>query len=148
MTLHRDHIVGAVLLVGAVITFALSGDLPVGTLGSPGPGMVPMLAIALICVFSVALIAAAHSSPVAGEITWLDLPHAAAVIVACVLAALTYERLGFVLTMTALITGVLVFIERIALWRAALFGALAVAALNTLLAKLLKSPLPIGPFGF
>jgi Tripartite tricarboxylate transporter TctB family len=147
MILRRDYIVGVFLLVAAAAIFTMSGDLPVGTLGSPGPGMVPMLALAFIAIFSIALMAGGASSPPWAEIEWSGLSHAAAVTVAATIAAVAYERLGFVVTMALLLVGVLVIIERIAVWRAILFAFVAVFSVYFLLAKLLKSPLPIGPFG-
>ena len=84
MTLRRDHVVGALLLAAAAGTLALSGDLPVGTLGSPGPGMVPILAIVLIAGFSLVLLSSARQSPPAAETPWSDLPHALSVAAAAV----------------------------------------------------------------
>ena len=148
MILRRDHVVGCVLLVVAALVYLLSGDLPAGTLGSPGPGMLPYLSLALIASFALVLLVSAGSSPPFAETLWSDLPHAASVTVAAVLAVALYERLGFLITMTALIFGVLALIERVALWRAALYALGITIGTKVLLTVLLKSPLPQGPFGF
>lgn len=148
MVLRRDHIVGAVLLALAAAAFALSGDLPVGTLGSPGPGMLPMIAISLVAVLALALVIGARGSSPVAEIGWDELPRAVVLVVAIGAATLLYERLGFVTTMGALIVVLLVGLEGVAVWRAALFALAVVGGTRLLLAWLLKSPLPIGPFGF
>ena len=37
MILRRDHVAGGVFVAGPAILFAFSGDLPFGSLSSPGP---------------------------------------------------------------------------------------------------------------
>ena len=148
MILRRDHIVGGVLLAIAALVYLLSGDLPAGTLGSPGPGMLPYISLALIAGFALVLLVAARESPPFADTPWSDLPHAASVTVAAILAIALYESLGFVITMTALIFGVLALIERVQLWRAAAYALAIPLGTKVLLSTLLKSPLPQGPFGF
>ncbi len=48
MILRRDHIAGGVFVAAGALVFALSDDLPFGTLASPGAGMLPMLVLALM----------------------------------------------------------------------------------------------------
>ena len=45
MQLRKDHIAGGVPLLAALGVLSLSRDLEIGTLASPGPGMLPHLAI-------------------------------------------------------------------------------------------------------
>ena len=148
MILRRDHVVGGVLLAVAALTYMASGDLPAGTLGSPGPGMLPYIALAAIALFASALLVSARESPPFAETDWSDLPHAVSVTVAAVLAIALYEPLGFLITMLALISGVLALIERVAPWRAAVYALAITFGTKLLLTTLLKSPLPQGPFGF
>ena len=148
MILRRDHVVGGVLLAIAALVYLASGDLPAGTLGSPGPGMLPYISLGLIAVFAFVLLFTARESPPFAETQWSDLPHAASVTAAAVLAVGFYEKLGFLVTMTALIFGVLALIERVQLWRAALYAFGITLGTKLLLTTLLKSPLPQGPFGF
>ena len=49
----------------ALLVFALSGDLPFGTLASPGAGMMPKLVLALMIVFGAILVAARRRKPAA-----------------------------------------------------------------------------------
>ncbi len=148
MTLRRDHIVGATLLAIAAAVFALSGDLPAGTLGSPGPGMLPYISLALIASFAVTLFFGAAQSPPLAETEWADLPHAVSVTIAAAVAVAVYEKLGFVITMAGLIFALLALVERLSLWRAALYAIAIPAGTRLLLGTVLKSPLPQGPFGF
>ena len=37
MTLRRDHVAGGAFVVAGALILAVSGDLPFGTLASPGP---------------------------------------------------------------------------------------------------------------
>ena len=148
MILRRDHVVGGALLTIAALVYLLSGDLPAGTLGSPGPGMLPYLSLGLIASFALMLLISAGSSPPFAETQWSDLPHAASLTAAAVLAIALYEKLGFLITMAALISGVLALIERVEIWRAAIYALGITIGTKVLLATLLKSPLPQGPFGF
>lgn len=148
MSLRRDHLVGVAGLALAAIALALSTDLPVGTLASPGPGMLPLLAIGLIALLSAALAAAAHASPPLGKIDLADLRHAAIVSAGAAAAALVYERLGFVITALLMLLLFTAVVERLPLWRAVAYSAGIALGLRVLLGTLLKSPLPIGPLGF
>ena len=67
---------GGIFVVGGAIVLAMSGDLPFGTLASPGAGMLPILVTALMIAFGVVLLASARRSPPIGEMDWTDLPHA------------------------------------------------------------------------
>ena len=56
MTLRSDHIAGGVFVAFGLLVFALSGDLPVGTLSFPGAGMMPKLVAGLVILFGLLLI--------------------------------------------------------------------------------------------
>jgi hypothetical protein len=61
--LRRDHVGGAAfILIGALI-LSESGDLPFGTLVSPGAGMMPKLVIGLMLGLGLVLLARAGNSP-------------------------------------------------------------------------------------
>ncbi len=146
--LRRDHVAGGVFLVAGAVLFAMSGDLPFGTLASPGAGMMPKLVLGLMMIFAVTLTVRAGESPPLAEIEWSNLTHAATVVVMAAAATALYTVIGFVLSISALLFVLLYFIERRNIWRAAAvsigvtFGAYYV--FNTLL----KSPLPPMPFWY
>ena len=83
MTLRTDHIAGGVFVAFGLLVFALSGDLPVGTLSFPGAGMMPKLVAGLVIVFGLLLILRANESAPFATIPWRDLPHAASHRMSC-----------------------------------------------------------------
>lgn len=147
MTWRRDHVAGGAMVAVALAVLAMSGDLPLGTLASPGAGMLPILTTGFIGLFGVVLVLQAPASPPLADITWPDLPHAARIAAVTAASIFAYERLGFLVTTVTLLLVLILIVERrptrIAL--AISFGV--PVAVYLLLAKLLRSALPIGIFG-
>jgi putative tricarboxylic transport membrane protein len=144
MTLRRDHVAGAAFVVIGALTLALSGDLPFGTLASPGAGMLPTLVIALMMAIGLVLFMLAGTSPPLATIEWADLAHAARVVAVTAAAIALYTSLGFLLTI-ALILFVLTFaIERKPILHAAAFSICVAVLAYTFFNMLLKAPLPRG----
>ena len=75
MRLHRDHVAGGVFVVAGALVLAVSGDLPFGTLASPGAGMLPTLVVALMMAFGLILLAQ-PGQPAARRGRLDRLPHA------------------------------------------------------------------------
>src|SRR5258708_24050152 len=48
MILRSDHVAGAAFVVFGAAAFAVSGDLPFGSLAAPGAGMMPKLLLGLM----------------------------------------------------------------------------------------------------
>ena len=147
MTLHRDHVAGAGLIALGALVLWLGRELPFGTLASPGPGMLPDIATVGLIAFAAVLMTRAAGSPPLASIAWGDLPHAAAVMAAAGVAISLYTTLGFVLTITLLLFGLLAALERVGLVRALAVSLAVTAATYVLIAVLLKSTLPRGPLG-
>ena len=103
MTLRSDHIAGGVFVAFGLLVFALSGDLPVGTLSFPGAGMMPKLVAGLVILFGLLLILRANESAPFATVTWRDLPHAARVVAITAAAIALYQTLGFLVTMALLL---------------------------------------------
>jgi hypothetical protein len=146
MILRRDHVAGGAFVAAGVIVFALSGDLPFGTLASPGAGMMPKLVLALMTGFGVVLFVRAGESPPLAAIQWDDFRHAATVVAVTAVATALYTTIGYVLSVLLLMIVLLYFVER-----RPLVPALAVSFSVTLgsyylFNTLLKSPLPPMPF--
>src|SRR3954470_18002229 len=108
MILRRDHIAGGAFVVAAVAVLALSGDLPIGSMGMPGAGMLPKLVLGLMIAFGLILIASGSESPAIATVPWADLPHAIRVVAITALAIVLYTVLGFIITMSLLLFALLV----------------------------------------
>jgi hypothetical protein len=148
VTLHRDHVAGGAFLVAGLFVLAVSGDLPFGTLASPGAGMLPTLVIGLMLAFALVLIAGARRSPPLATIAWSDFPHALRVVLLTALAVSVYTRLGFLITVVSLLFVLLFVVERRPVLIAAAVSAGVTVLAYGLFAKLLRTPLPQGLLGF
>jgi putative tricarboxylic transport membrane protein len=148
MTLHSDRIAGAAFVVFAIAVFALSGDLPFGTLSAPGAGMMPKLLLLLMIVFGIALIVGAAASQPLAEIDWSDGRHALLVVLIAGIMTTLYQWLGFILTMSLLVFALLVVVERKNLLRAAAYSVGLTMVAWWVFGTALKSPLETGILGF
>lgn len=148
MTLHTDHIVGGIFVAFGALVFALSGDLPFGTLSFPGAGMMPKLVAGLLILFGLLLILRAGESAPVATVAWGDLPHAARVVAITAVAIAFYQALGFAVTMTLLLFALTFGTERRHPLLAAGFSIGAVALTYLLFAVALKTPLERGTLGF
>ncbi|MFZ1101926.1 MAG: tripartite tricarboxylate transporter TctB family protein [Hyphomicrobiaceae bacterium] len=148
MALRRDHVAGSAFVVAGALVLAVSGDLPFGTLASPGAGMLPTLVVGLMTAFGVVLLAQARRSPLIAEVDWSDLPHALRVVVVAAVAAALYVPLGFALTIPLLLLALIFLVERRPLLIALAFSLGASVAVYALFTMLLRAPLPRGLVGF
>ena len=146
--LRRDHIAGGAFIAAGALIFALSDDLPFGTLASPGAGMMPKLVLTLLIAFGALLVLRAGESPPLAAIQWQDLGHAATVVIVAAGATALYTILGFVLSMSLLMFVLLYLVERRAWWRAAIVSVGVTVGSYFLFNTLLKSPLPPMPFWY
>jgi hypothetical protein len=146
--LRRDHIAGGMFIVAGLLVFAMSGDLPFGTLASPGAGMLPKLVLGLMIAFGAIIAARASESPPLAEINWSDFRHAATVVAVSAVAIALYTKIGFVLSVTLLLFVLLYFIERRSLWRSLAVSIGVTVGSYLLFSTLLKSPLPPMPFWY
>ena len=146
--LRRDHVAGATFVAIGVGVFAASGDLPFGTLASPGAGMLPKLVLGLMIAFGIVLMARAGTSPPFAALPWSDLPHALRVVIAAAFGIALYTTLGFLLAMGLMLFALTAVVERRPLLQAALFSLGVTGGAWLLFGTLLKSPLPAGLLGF
>ena len=148
MTLRSDHIAGGVFVAFGVLVFALSGDLPLGTLSFPGAGMMPKLVAGLLILFGLLLILRANESAPVATVPWSDLPHAARVVAITAAAIALYQTLGFVVTMALLLFALTFGTERRNLFVAAGFSIGTIALTYLLFTVALKTPLERGILGY
>jgi hypothetical protein len=146
MILRRDHVAGGVFVAGAAILFALSGELPFGTLSSPGAGMMPKLVLILLIGFGACLMLRAGESPPLANVAWADFVHAATIVAAASVAIGTYTVIGFIPSMVLLLFALIHVVERRNIWRALAVSVCVTMSAYYVFNTLLKSPLPRMPF--
>ena len=148
MTLRTDHVAGGIFAAFGLFVFALSGDLPVGTLSFPGAGMMPKLIAGLLIAFGLLLVLRAGESGPLAAVAWGDLPHAARIVAITAVAIALYQPLGFLITMTLLLFVLTFVAERRPVVAAAAFSVGVVALTYLLFAVVLRTPLERGILGF
>ena len=148
MTLRSDHIAGAAFVVFGIIVYALSGDLPFGSLSAPGAGMMPKLLLILMIMFGIVLVIGGAASQPFAEIEWSDGKHALMVVLIAGAAVTFYQTLGFIVTMTLLVFTLLIVVERKPVLHAAAYSIGLTVVAWWVFGKALKSPLEQGSLGF
>ncbi len=144
VTIRSDHIAGVFFIAFGIVIFAVSSDLPFGTLSSPGAGMMPKLMAALIMVFAVAVMLAGGASQPLAAIDWSDRGHAILVVLIVAGAIYAYQRVGFLITMSLLVFALLVVVERRNVFIAASYSIGLTLFAYWLFGKALKAPLERG----
>ncbi len=131
-----------------MLIFAVSGDLPFGTLSAPGAGMMPKVMAGFMILFAALLIAGGKESAPLAEVDWSDRSHAALVVAITAAAVAAYRPLGFLITMALLVFCLLVIVERRNALVAGLYSVGLTLFAYWLFDKLLRSPLEPGLLSF
>jgi hypothetical protein len=142
MKLRADHIAGAAFVVFGLGIFALSGDLPTGQLSMPGSGFLPKIVAGLTLFFGVLLVLRASEGPLVTEVDWSGGMHALLVTSIAAIAIFFYTQLGFIVTMTVMMVGLLLIIERQNPVRAIAYSLGIVLVTYGCFVYGLKTPLP------
>jgi len=148
IALRSDHVAGLFFIALGILVFALSGDLPFGTISSPGAGMMPKLMAGLMIAFAIAIIASGGASQRLAEIDWSDRWHALLVVLITAAGIYAYQRLGFLVTMSLLVFTLLVVVERRNVLIAAAYSIGLTLFAYWLFGKALKAPLERGLLWF
>jgi hypothetical protein len=148
MIIRADHVAGGAFIAFGIVVFAISGDLPFGSLSAPGAGMLPKLMAGLMMLFAALIVIGAGSSQKFAEIDWSDRGHAALLVLITGVAVSLYQPLGFLITMTLLVFTLLVVVERRNVLRAAAYSVGLTLFAYWLFGKALKSPLERGLLWF
>jgi len=143
-----DQFSGLMLLALALYIGWENRAYPIGTLAEPGPGYLPLLlAVFLGAMGLLVALWGVRSAPLAA-MKWTEAPRAVVILIACGVATLALERIGYRLTMIALLIFFLGVLERKRPLRVALV-ALGFSLISyALFATWLRVPLPLGPWGF
>ncbi|MGE0034886.1 MAG: tripartite tricarboxylate transporter TctB family protein [Xanthobacteraceae bacterium] len=148
MIVRADHVSGAAFFGFGIVVFALSGDLPFGSLSSPGAGMMPKLMAGLMMAFALLVALGGESSRPLAAIDWSDGWHALQVVAITACAIPAYQPLGFIVTMSLLVFALLVIVERRNVLRAAAYSVALTLFAYWLFGIALKSPLERGVLWF
>ena len=148
MILRRDHIAGGAFVAAGIAVLAVSHDLPIGKLASPGAGMLPVLVTGLMILLGLIVMLQAASSPPFAEVSWHDLPHAAKLTAVAAATAMLYNPLGFVISMTLMLFVLIYIVERRSLFAALAFSIPIPLVTYLAFEYLLKSPLERGLLWF
>jgi len=146
--LRRDQFSGLMLLALALYVGWENLAFPVGSLQEPGPGYLPLLLV--IFLGAVGLLIAlwgVKSAPIA-SMQWPEATRAVVILIACGVATFALERIGYRITVIALLIFFLGVLERRRPLPVALVALGFSFASFYVVGDLLHVPLPRSPWGF
>ena len=145
--LTTDRVAGGALVLVGLVALWESRRLPLGTLHRPGPAYMPVVLALLLILFGLALAVLASRSGRFAEVGWHEWRHAIAIFGACAFAAWGLERLGYRLTIAAVLFLLLFVVERRGLIGTIVLTMAVAWGSFFLFDTVLRVPLPRGPFG-
>ena len=145
--LTSDRAAGAALVVIGLIAVWESRRFPLGSLHRPGPAYMPTLLALLLIVFGIAVAMMGSRSQRLSEVGWHEWRHAVGIFAACAFAAWGLERLGYRLTMAAVLVFLMLVLERKGVVLTVVLTIAIAWGSFLLFDTLLRVPLPRGPFG-
>jgi hypothetical protein len=142
-----DRAAGVALAGFGLAAAAASLSHPLGTLGEPGPGFLPLALALLLVSLGAAVAIAGGRSPSLEALGFGEWRHAAAVLGACAFAAFALERAGYRATVLAVVAFLTAAVERKPVGPSLAVAAALAFGTYALFADLLRVPLPRGPYG-
>lgn len=142
-----DRVAGVALVILSIAVLVASRALPFGTLRTPGPAFTPVMLALLLLLFGLLLVVIRGPSERFSTLRWREWRHAVAIVVAVVFFAWALERLGYRLTVTAVLLFLLGVMERKSVVFTLVFSVAVAWASFFLFSTLLRVPLPRGPLG-
>ncbi len=145
--LRSDQISGIVFVLIALLIVWENRAYPVGSLSTPGPGYMPLLLALALGAFGLLVALRGGASPRFNTIGWSEGKRGIVLLIACGVAVFALERVGYRLTMVALLVFMLGVVERKRPLPTVLvaFGFAFIS--HFIFATLLKVQLPRGPWG-
>ena len=145
--LRSDLVAGIVIMLIALLVGWENRAYPLGTLPEPGPGYMPLMLAGALGVFGLLIALRAGTSPLFNTIDWSEGRRGIVMLAACGVAVFALERIGYRLTMIALLVFMLGVVERKRPLPALLVACGFAFFSYFLFATLLKVQLPRGPWG-
>lgn len=146
-SLRSDQVSGLLLLALALYVAWMNRAYPIGTLSEPGPGYVPLLLAVFMGAMGLLVALSGGKSTALAALEWTEAKRAIALLVACGVAAYALERLGYRITMAALLVFFLGVMERRNPMMVVLAGVGFSLITYYVFATLLRVPLPVSPWG-
>ena len=146
-TLTRNRVAGLALVVIAVAIAWESWKLPFGRIGNPGAGFLPLVLAAALGVFGLLVAALDKGTPTWNSLSWSEAPRAAGILGATAFDAYFLERLGYRITVFIVALFLLLVMERKHPLAAFIAALVLSAGTYYLFSTLLKTPLPLSPWG-
>lgn len=147
----QDRCSGVLMLAVAAVMIVWSLTLPVGTVNSPGPGLFPLILAVLLAILSIGLTIEQIKAGSDGKaIASIVRKEGAQLTVFCALYlayALTFERIGFILSTGAFLALVYVIVLRRSIVSALVYALVVTVPIYILFDRLLSVGLPRGLFG-
>ena len=144
---RSDVVAGVVIVLIALLVGWENRRYPIGTLAEPGPGYLPLLIACALGVFGLLIALRAGTSPLFNTLDWSEGRRGMVMLVACGVAVFALERIGYRLTMIALLVFMLGVVERKRPVPTLLVAGGFALLSYFLFATLLKVQLPLGPWG-
>lgn len=146
--LRSDQFSGLMLIAIALYVGWENRAYPIGTLQEPGPGYMPLLLSIFLGLTGLLIAAWGMKSPPLAALKWPEATRAVVILLACGAATFALERIGYRLTMVALLVFFLGAIERRRPVPVALVSLGFSFASYYVIGDWLHVPLPNGPWGF
>ena len=145
--LRGDQLSGIVFVVIALLVAWENRAYPLGSLSTPGPGYMPLVLAGALAVFGLLVALRGGASPLLNTINWTEGRHGILVLIACGVATLALERIGYRLTIIALLVFMLGVVERKRPLPTALVALGFALISHFVFSTLLRVQLPRGPWG-
>ena len=146
--MRNDQLSGLILFALALFILWQNRAYPFGTLQEPGPGYTPLLIAVFLGAMGLLIALSGAASARLAETKWPEATRAAVILTACGVAVFALERIGYRITIIALLVFLLGVLER----RKPLPVAAVAIGFSVLsyyfIGTLLRVPLPRGPGGF
>jgi hypothetical protein len=146
--LKSDQLSGLMLLALALYVGWENRVYPVGSLQEPGPGYLPLLLSIFLGATGLLIALWGIRSAPLSAMRWTETKRAVVILVACAVATFALERIGYRLTVMALLVFFLGVLERKRPLPVALVAAGFGLASFYIVGDLLHVPLPRSPWGF
>ena len=146
--LRSDQFSGLMLVLLALYVGWENRVYPIGSLQEPGPGYLPLLLVIFLGAIGLLIALWGWRSRRLDSMRWGEAGRAIVILIACAVAAFALERIGYRLTVIALLIFFIGVLERKPPVAVALVSLGFGFGSHYVVGDLLHVPLPVSPWGF